>query len=278
MVVVPAGRARLGGDRDAQARQGAPPDIAVHELPQYEVAIARPFALAQTFVTRRDFARFIAATSREVPSGCNVLLPGAKTWGTDPSRSWRDPGFPQTDDDPVVCVSWPDAVAYTDWLSTQAHYPYRLPTEAEYEYAARAGKSENRYWGEGVEAACQHANVSGLERADAHKLSPDPAHFFPCRDRFVETSPAKSFPPNPWGFYDMLGDVWEWTQDCYNPTNPAAPSDGSARMTGDCAGHVDKGSSWVNSPHYLSTAARHKDLTDNRDTVLGFRVARDLAP
>jgi formylglycine-generating enzyme required for sulfatase activity len=275
MVVVPAGRAMIGGEPVSQAKVGTPPEIAAHQTPRHEVRIARPFALGRTPVTRAQFARFVAATGYAPAAGCNYLDVATNKWGPG-AYDWRNPGFPQTDQDPVVCVAWPDAVAYVGWLSKVTGKPYRLPSEAEYEYAARAGSPAVRYWGDDPKAACRHANSSGLERAQAHRLEPAAARFLPCRDGFVYTSPVATYPPNAFGLYDMLGNVWQWTEDCYNADHTGAPVDGSARMTGDCGGHVDKGSSWVNSPHYLSAAARHKDVTDNRDTVLGFRVARDI--
>jgi formylglycine-generating enzyme required for sulfatase activity len=276
MVAIPPGVSEIGASAEEQAREMTAPEIAAHERPRHGVEIAKPFALGLYPVTRAEYAAFIGATGRVQEKGCQVLTVAANSWGLDPARDWSDPGVPQTDRDPVICVSWNDAQAYAAWMSSRTGKTYRLPSEAEYEYAARAGTAAARYWGDGRDDACRHANVSGLERAEAMKLAPDPDKFFQCRDDYVYTAPVGRFPPNPFGLYDMLGNVWEWTADCWNPSHDGAPADGSARTGGDCGGHVDKGASWVNSPHYLTAAARHRDLTGNRDTVLGFRLARDL--
>jgi formylglycine-generating enzyme required for sulfatase activity len=141
-----------------------------------------------------------------------------------------------------VCVSWQDATAYSDWLARKTHRKVRLPSEAEFEYAARASSSGSRYWGSDELGACRYANV--LDQT-ALKFIPGTQNWaalvHPCSDGFAFTSPVGSFRPNRWGLYDMLGNVWEWTQDCYHDSYLGAPAQGTAWTSGDCNFRVDRG-------------------------------------
>jgi formylglycine-generating enzyme required for sulfatase activity len=178
-------------------------------------------------------------------------------------------------------VSWQDANDYAAWLAEETGKRYRLPTEAEWEYAARADTKTKRFWGDEPEKACDYANVFDNANEAALKqkygLSGE-AH--PCPDEFAETAPAGSFAANPWKLHDMLGNVWEWTQDCWHESyagNP--PMDGSAWLEaegGDCQRRVLRGGSWYFEPRNVRSASRSGTASDYRSRLIGFRLARDI--
>jgi len=157
----------------------------------------------------------------------------------------------------VINVSWNDAQQYVAWLSQVTGQPYRLLSEAEWEYAARAGTTTAYYWGD--EIGTGNASCDG------------------CGSASGSTSPVGSFPPNAFHLYDMGGDVWQWVEDCYQGTYDGAPIDGSAWRTGDCTSRVIRGASWDYNPRGVRSANRFKQFVDYRDYYLGFRVARTLA-
>jgi formylglycine-generating enzyme required for sulfatase activity len=192
--------------------------------------------------------------------------------------SWRDPGFPQTDRDPVVNVSATDATAYAAWLSRKTGKAYRLPSEAEWEYAARAGATTARFWGDDRDrtAACGYANVADETLRENFFAQPDRDRFFACDDSYAATSPVGKFHRNGFGLYDMLGNVWQWTADCYSNGYSGAPSDGSAWTTGDCDRRVLRGGSWAAIPRFLRAGTRSRIGTDKRGNDAGFRLARIL--
>jgi formylglycine-generating enzyme required for sulfatase activity len=192
-------------------------------------------------VTRAEFAAFENATGRSPRNPCFSKLTFAKA-----------------DSDPMVCVSWEEASAYVAWLSRTTGKTYRLPSEAEWEYAARAGTTTARYWGDGDEDICKYANVdSGQD----------------CPDGFRNTAPVGKFAPNAFGLHDMLGNVWEWTADCWNDTHAGAPANGAPR-TGDCTRHVLRGGSWSAGPKYARAASRGSAPAKERQSNIGFRIVR----
>ena len=276
LVVVPAGSILVGAPDDEQLRENIPAPMAATERPQHPVTIAKALAVGRYEVTRAQYAAFRRAVPGDGQSGCEVFDVATRRWSLRADRSWRDPGFDQDDRHPVVCVSWEDAHGYVTWLSQVTGRRYRLPSEAEWEYAARAGTLTSRYWGDARDLACDHANVSDLDRAAAQGIDPSPEISFLCRDGVVQTAPVGLRAPNGFGLYDVQGNVWEWMQDCYSEDPAGAPADGAPRMDGDCSRHMDRGGSWVNSPKYLRSAARHADSTTRRNDVLGLRVVRDL--
>ena len=219
MVVIPGGRFRMG----CQSDDG---DCYEDEKPVREVRIAS-FALSKHEVT---FAQWDACVSG---GGCGGYRPD------DEGRGRADR--------PVVNVSWKDAQAYVSWLSRQTGEDYRLPTEAEWEYAARAGTTTKYSWGD--EIGQNRANCRG------------------CGSRWdnSETAPVGSFPANAWGLHDMHGNVWEWVQDCWNGSYAGAPVDGSAWLSGDCSERVLRGGSWINYPGYLRAAYRYGYSSGFRD-------------
>ena len=228
MVVIPAGRFRMGclsNDDDCSNSQ----------KPVHDVTIDRPFALSVHEVTFEDYDRFTYPNKVDDAG-----------WG----RGRR----------PVINVSWSDAQDYVEWLSGQTGAEYRLPSEAEWEYAARAGTTTKYGWGDAV----------GLDRANCG---------LGCSDRFVFTAPAGSFRPNGFGLHDMHGNVLEWVEDCWNFSYAGAPSDGGAWIRGDCDTRVVRGGAWHGNPRALRAASRLRYRPDDdRLLFIGFRVARTLAP
>jgi formylglycine-generating enzyme required for sulfatase activity len=170
-------------------------------------------------------------------------------------------------------VSWDDAQAYVAWLSAKTGHVYRLPTEAEWEYAARAGTTTARYFSDNPAEFCRHTNVGDLDYGEQH---PGDSGVLACRDGYAFTSPVGSFPPNQFGLYDMLGDVMNMTEDCWNANYSGAPIDGAAWLTGECSRRVVHGGSWDMDIRAVRSAMRRALPTSNRNTTLGFRVARTL--
>ncbi len=235
------------------------------------MTIASPFWLGRNAVTRDEFAAFVAATNHRTGDSCHV--PGADgTWRDVPGRTWRAPGFAQTGRHPVACVFWDDAMAYVAWLSKTTGKTYHLPSEAEWEYAARAGTRTARFWGDGRNEACRFANVA--DQTGAATLGWNKAAVFQCTDGHAYTSAVGSFEANPWGLHDMLDNVFQWTADCWNGNYLGAPADGRARTTGNCAERVTRGGSWDTLPRIVRAANRGGGSTAIRNGKRGFRVAR----
>ncbi len=254
-VVIPAGHYLMGTPADydeswSLAREG----------PQHAVTIVRPFAIGRFEVTR--------AENGETGDGCHDW--NGQTWVSTPGRNWRHPGFPQTDRDPVVCVSWDDANAYARWLSAKTGMAWRLPSEAVWEYAARAGTTTRRYWGDGLDAACAYANFSDLTL----RLAFNPAPVDRCADGYVHTAPVGSLKPNAWGLHDMLGNAWEWTTDCWHEGYIGAPTDGSARAEPECERRVNRGAGWNSNPRHLRVSNRGNYAGIYRYNIIGFRLVR----
>ncbi|GLS22856.1 protein 3-oxoalanine-generating enzyme family protein [Labrys miyagiensis] len=244
MIVVPAGAFLMG----SPAGQGNS-----NEHPQHQVTIAHAFAVGIAPVTRGEFAAFIRATNHHVELGATVL--DGMTWKPDPTKSWRDPGFTQADDHPVVCVSWHDAQAYLVWLGERSGgKAYRLLSEAEWEYCCRAGTTTAYSTGDNISLG--QANFSR---------------------HITGTASAFRFPPNQLGLWGMHGNVWEWCEDNWHEDYVGdPPSDGSVWFGGNSALRVLRGGSWIGYPQYLRSAYRDGDPPIFRDKDVGFRVARML--
>ncbi|HTS91459.1 MAG TPA: SUMF1/EgtB/PvdO family nonheme iron enzyme [Stellaceae bacterium] len=221
MVMLPGGSFAMGSNEDAT------------EKPIHRVSI-RPFAIGKYPVTVREWKVCVAANA------CAAAVLGA---GAE-------------DDRPITNVSWADADQYAKWLALTTRKPYRLPSEAEWEYAAR-GNTESKFWW-GATLSLGKANCKG------------------CGDPYDPAQPLKvgQFAPNPFGLYDMGGNVAQWVEDCYHRDFAGAPSDGSAWLAGDCFTHVLKGGSWRNDPSYVRPASRDQYDTAVRYPTHGFRVAR----
>lgn len=255
MVALPGGRLSMGTD-------------AGNEAPRTEVAI-QPFALARTEITRGAFARFVADTGREPKQSCWIW---ALVWLPDGARNWRKPGIPQTDAHPVVCVSWSDARAYADWISAKSGKRYRLPSEAEWEYAA--GGAGPLPWGRDEARACEWDNLH--DAAGFRAYGNFAVARFDCDDGAGGTAPSGSYRANRLGLQDMLGNAWEWTADCWNGGHRGRPSSGAARQGGDCGNRVFKGGNYTNDKSSFRPAYRHPGLRDEGNIYAGFRLARDL--
>ncbi len=224
MVIIPAGAFDMGSS--AQEDEG----------PVHQVTIPKPFAMGKYPVTFSEYDPFARATGRP--------LPADNGWGR---RS-----------QPVVNVSWSDAVTYAVWLSERTGERYRLPTEAEWEYAARAGTQSAYWWGD--EVGHNHANCDG------------------CGSHWDDLQPAPvgSFPPNAHGLHEMLGNVWEWVEDCWHDDYTGAPTDGSAWLSEDCGPRMVRGGSWAVGPEHLRCALRYGAAPDELLDSLGFRLVQEL--
>lgn len=271
MVAIPAGRFVMGAAPSEEERTSLPEEFRNRSQPQRSVSVKR-FAAGRFEVTRGEYRVFAQATGR---SGEGCFVWGRADFETDPAKSWRNPGFAQDDAHPVTCVSWEDATAYVTWLSQHTGRKYRLLTEAEWEYAARAGTATTRYWGEDAGATCNYAN--GADRSTAARV-PGAADWYlaDCDDRHAYTAPVGSFRPNAFGLHDMLGNVEEWTQDCWGANFSGAPTDGSAVAAGDCSLRAVRGGSWIDSPIGVPAAYRVGSHVTIRVSRRGFRVAADL--
>ena len=269
MVAIPAGRFVMGAAPGEEEREKVPEQFRNRSQPQFWVDVAS-FSAGKFEVTRGQYRAFAQATGRS-SNGCFVWT-GAK-FEHDPSKDWRNPGYVQEETHPAACVSWNDASAYVTWLSQKTGKNYRLLSEAEWEYAARAGTTTTRFWGDDVNMSCGYANGSDLT---AHAQVPGFDKFVVanCNDRYAYTAPVGSYRPNAFGLYDVLGNVWEWTQDCWNENYSGAPADGSASGTGNCSQRVVRGGSWFFNPQFLRAAFRLWDSTAVRGNFGGFRVAR----
>jgi len=235
MIVVPAGNFTMGTP-NPDTKMGQDLD----ESPQHRVMIAKPFAVARFDLTFDEWDACVAE------GGCNGYEPQDFGWG----RGRR----------PVFNVSWVDSMEYAAWLSRKTGKYYRLLTEAEWEYAARAGSTTAYYWGD--EIGKGHANCDGCGSE--------------WDDR--ETSPVGSFAANAFGLYDMAGNVWQWVEDCYHTDYSGASTDGSAWTSGDCNSRVIRGGSWLSVPPLLRSAGRFRNTFSSKGNQLGFRIGRTLIP
>jgi formylglycine-generating enzyme required for sulfatase activity len=242
-----------------------------HERPQHRVVISYSFAVGKYHVTRGEFAQFVTETKYNAKeSGCLGYTGGG--FENKPQYHWENPGFPQADNHPVVCVNWRDANAYVVWLRHKTGKRYRLLSEAEWEYAARAGTTTTYWWGGNLEAGCSSANI-----ADKSAKPEFPEWGIAnCSDGYVFTSPVGSFGANPAGLYDMTGNAWQWLSDCWNHHYLHAPANGAAWQSGLCGVRVLRGDAWNDKPRGLRSAYRARSTLTARSAGIGFRVARDL--
>ena len=223
------------------------------------------FWMMTTEVTREMYARFSAATGREPGDSCWVFEGG---WREQPGLDWRSPGFAQADDHPVTCVTWHDARSFASWLAAETGLEFRLPTEAEWEYAARAGTETIRYAGDDPGPLCRIANA-----ADRRALEDYPGFDVnDCDDGYVRTAPVASYEASPWGLYDVYGNVWEWVEDCWQDSYEGAPADGSAVLTGDCGRRGFRGGGYGDVPRFARSALRNRGDAAQRKDDIGFRL------
>jgi len=296
-VRVPMGQFAMGSDESPEALAAAYPGLdrsrfegLTDEAPVHTVRITRPFEMSRHEVTVGQFRAFLQRSGHVPESiadgtggyGFNAAYDPTKTArgdafeGRSPTYSWQNPGFRQGDDHPVVNVTWNDAVALAKWLSGQEGRRYRLPTEAEWEYACRAG-STGRY---------QHGNdPAGLTRVGNTFDADTAVHWpkwasqaTPGHDGHPFTAPVGSFAPNAFGLFDLHGNVWEWVSDWYgedyyarSPTDdPTGPADGPVK--------VRRGGSWHTWPFYSRCSFRNWNTVETRYTLVGIRLVRDALP
>lgn len=264
-VWVPGGCYEMGSpltEKGRHANEGLPHKVCVNGfwIGKYEVTVGQ-------------FGAFVKATGYRTDAekqGFSWIYDGK--WIKKPGYTWRKPGFYQNNRHPVVNVSWNDAEAMAKWLTKHSKGHFVLPSEAQWEYACRGGTQTARFWGNNPAQACTYANVADLSAA---KVFPAwTVH--DCRDGYVYTAPVGSFQPNPFGLYDMIGNVWEWCADSYqsgeaysehHPDNPLYRNGSTS--------HVIRGGSWLSPPQNARCAARdHLQFADRRSYDLGFRLIR----
>jgi formylglycine-generating enzyme required for sulfatase activity len=269
MVVVPAGGFSMGSSKEEIARGLA----AANEAPQHKVVLAETIAIGRFEVTRDQYAAFVDATGHEDSGRCFTLEQNSPQ--ERENRSFLMPGYAQQGNHPAVCVSWTDAQAYVDWLTRITGKSYRLPSEAEYEYAARAGSAARFGSSDDAAQLCRFAN--GADQSAKAAGLPDDADYMACTDGYPYTAPVGSFAANAFGLNDLIGNVWEWTADCFADDYGTAPSDSAARNQAGCPARAVRGGDWFSTASLLRPAVRATAKPDSRYDDIGFRVVRTLA-
>ncbi len=236
------------------------------ELPAISITIDEPFKMATTQVTRAQFSIFAEETDHRPKLGCWTYTPYG--WAQDEAADWRDPGFEQTETDPVVCVSREDALAYIAWASERDGTPYRLPSEAEW-HLASAANLPAPFWGTQYDI-CGFGNVPDLTSKNKTAKAGEP-----CSDGALYTAPVASYKPNPNGLYDMIGNAWEWTADCWTGSYEGLPIDGSPLTSSACTQYALRGHSWTDAPGPVRPQTRYSLSPVARQSMVGFRLAMD---
>jgi len=276
MVTIPAGRFEMGTaveDRLTDPRTGKP---ATSDGPQHEVRFAEPFALGKYEVTVDEFAAFVADTGHVTTDRC-MDFSKKDSFSFNSDLDWNNVGFEQTGTQPVVCVSFFDANAYAGWLAEKTGENYRLPSEAEWEYAARAGSTGPYFWGDDRMQTCTFANVrsQGAWAISKRQAVADIAEGFPCDDGVRQSAAVGSFEPNDFDLHDVQGNAWEWVTDCNHKDYAGAPTDGSAWLDDDaCSFGVIRGGSYLNLVERSSATVRAGRPRTGGATNMGFRIAR----
>lgn len=268
MVGLPGGSFQMGSSPEeiAWATALGTKQILRDEQRAHQVEVPR-FSISITEITRDQFDAFMRAT-RYGGGGPCADAHGRLFGSTD--GDWRAPGFEQDGNHPIVCVSWDDATAYARWLSKTTGKAYRLPREDEWEYAARAGSTAGRHWGWNNADACRYANVNDTTAGAALQRSAKTV--FPCTDGYVYTAPVGRFQSNGFGLYDMMGNVWEWTDGC--PDSDAGPPAFKPALASGACLRIIRGGSWYDAPWAIRSATRLAGPGDTRSRNMGFRVVR----
>jgi formylglycine-generating enzyme required for sulfatase activity len=269
MVQVPAGEFLMGSSKVEIDSGGG----AANEGPQRKVAIKQPLAVGRYEITKDQIEAFVQTTGYSVGDKCWTLEGNAPK--EREGRSFRNPGYPQAGTHPAVCVSWQDAKAYVAWLTKTTGKVYALLSEAQWEYVARAGTTGRYPLGSSEADLCALGN--GADQAASASTLPADWDYLFCDDRHVHTAPVGSFKPNAFGIFDLMGNAWEWVEDCYGESLAGAPADGQASMRGDCQLHAVRGGSWSATARMLRMAVRGKAPAGSRFDDVGFRVVRTLA-
>ena len=240
------------------------------------VTLAKSFALGRVEVTRREYRAFINDSGYDVRGPCRSWDQALSRFSDDRARNWENPGRPREakDDHPVSCVSWNDAKAYVQWLAHKTGKSYRLASEAEWEYAARAGSNALRPWGDAATDGCDFANLYDLASREVYAFGWEPVR---CRDGYPDVAPVGALRANAFGLYDMIGNVAEWVEDCATDSYVGRPRDARAWVWGGgCDRRVQRGGSWVSPAERARSAFRDSGDASERSDYVGFRVALDL--
>jgi sulfatase modifying factor 1 len=267
MVELPGGEFAMGAPEDEVGRKQT-------EGPQQRITIAKPFAIARFEITVDQFSVFVAETGFATGNTCHVVVQfdSEREMWSRPQASFRQPGIDVTGSHPVVCVSWHDAQAYVAWLKRRTGKPYRLPAESEWEYAARAGTTTSYSFGMDETVLCAYARFADLGSPFGWRGG--------CRGDAAAFGPLQvgKLKPNPWGIFDMHGNVWEWVEDCWTPDMRKIPTDGSAFLQpGGCEIGVVRGGSFVSAPRTVRSAHRRANAVAKHYQSVGFRVALTLS-
>lgn len=275
MSLIPAGRFVMGSP---SANSEAAPSTG--ETGQVLVVLDHTFAIGRTEVTRAQYRVFSQATERTPIGDCRVANSGGFIRKSE--ATWENPGFhgELNEQQPVVCVSWDDAHAYTEWLSNLTGHRYRLPSETEWEYAARSGTQGARFFSDTdsdetslVSNACEYANVYDFTAQNLWHWNIPHAR---CTDGHSELAPVASYLPNAFDLFDMLGNAREWLEDCYTASYVGRPTDGQPWVWGGCPRRGVRGGSFLSRPSEVRSAMRSSELQATRQNDLGFRVVREL--
>jgi formylglycine-generating enzyme required for sulfatase activity len=266
MVALPTGEFLMGSPANERGRESA-------EGKPRRVVIKKPIAIGKFEVTIDQFSAFVAETGQTAGDLCSPVIGqndhnGQFVWGP-PGASFRQPGFAVTGTHPAVCISWHDAQAYVAWLGRRTGKPYRLPTEAEWEYAARAGTQTAYSFGDDMTPLCAFARTTDVRSRLPSRDG--------CRRDTAGAFPVGQLKPNPWGIFDVHGNAWEWVEDCWTPDSSEIPADGSAySLPSGCEDGVTRGGSWAIGPWRLRSATRTERPMASRENHVGFRVALSL--
>ncbi len=271
LIGVPAGRLAMGLRYETYSLLDIPARQAALELPLHWAEI-EAFSIGRSEVTKAAFAEYADAKGLEVDD-CDTSA-GVQTKASRGLAGWQQPGFQQFDNHPVVCVSWQEANQYAAWLSEKTGQSYRLPREAEWEWAARAGTQGAWFWGNDAERACGYVN--GASQSGAQ--TPPQDALFPCDDGIRFTTDTNSGQTNPAGLNHMIGNAAEWTLDCmttgYNPEGTLSSSEAQQ----NCPERVVRGGSWSDGPVTARASSREPRAPDYRSNRIGFRLVRELPP
>lgn len=275
LVVIPVGTFWMGSDEQEAGRHS-------NEGPRHQVRIEQPFALARTETTVSQFRKFVNAAKyvTDAEKAGEASQYDEKTGRITRQRgvTWRNDylGGKAKNSDPVLYVSWHDAVAYVEWLTRSTGQRYRLPSEAEFEYALRAGTESSYWWGEGSPTRVV-GNLTGEGDRSRSRRTWTKA-FNNYRDGYWGPAPVAQFSANPFALYDMGSNLSEWVEDCWHDNFLRAPDTGAAWVNRGCTGRTVKGGSWGSAPEDVRSAYRLGVSPDTRTARIGFRVARDLSP
>jgi sulfatase modifying factor 1 len=285
LVRIPAGEFWMGGTESAEdlvkafPNSNRKPEDFADEYPRHRVQITKPFSMGRCEVTIGQFRQFTDATGYKTTAETD----GKGGWGYHPTTgicsgreerfNWREAGFPQTDDHPVLNVSWYDAVAFCDWLSQKEGRRYRLPTEAEWEYACRAGTTTRYYHGNDRAGLAKIGRLMNANTDKKYEDVQDQVHFLKPGESL--TAKVGSYEPNAWGLYDMLGNVWEWTSDWYDENYYSHSPDKDPPGAADANVKVRRGGAWNSYPIFARCSFRNWNNRSTRCINLGFRVVRE---